>query len=332
MNRSNSALFLGCAVSLMTLAPRDVAAQSRAAEVHRLAEHPALERAFEIIEELEPRTVQDHIELTQVAAPPFAEQARAAVYASWLRAAGADSVWIDEEGDVIGLRRGHGVDGGSTPDGGRRTVAISGHLDTVFPADVDVTVTQRGDTLFAPGIGDDTRGLIAVLTVLRSLEEAGVETRADVRFIATVGEEGLGDLRGMKALFREGADPIHAWIDLDGTGLPYIEPNAFWQVVLGDLHQETPVPVMAARFHKSLAKIIANMVTRLVSDQEKSGRVIRTIALSGGCFQNKILLEGLIMRLEGSGLNIITHAHVPANDGGLSLGQAAVAAARQISR
>ncbi len=205
------ALFAGGASPLTGQTPGD--------EVRRLAEHPAVQSAFGIIEELEPRTIRELIELTQVPAPPFMEDERALVYAEWLREAGADSVFIDEEGNAIGIRYGRGGARGSTPEGERRTVALSGHLDTVFPEFVDVTVEQRGDTLFAPGIGDDTRGLIAVLTVLRALEAAGIETEADVQFIGTVGEEGLGDLRGMKHLFREGADPIHTWIDVDGTGL-----------------------------------------------------------------------------------------------------------------
>ena len=205
------AFFAGGASRLTGQTPGD--------DVRRLAEHPAVQSAFGIIEELEPRTIRELIELTQVPAPPFMEEERARVYAEWLREAGADSVFIDEEGNAVGIRYGRGGARGSTPEGERRTVALSGHLDTVFPEFVDVTVEQRGDTLFAPGIGDDTRGLIAVLTVLRALEAAGIETEADVRFIGTVGEEGLGDLRGMKHLFREGADPIHTWIDVDGTGL-----------------------------------------------------------------------------------------------------------------
>jgi len=194
-------------------------AQSPAEQVQALHQHPAIQRAYAAIDELEPRTMADLIDLTQVPAPPFEEEARGLVYADWLREAGADSVYVDEEGNVVAIRLGRGGEMGRTPDGARRVVAISGHLDTVFPADVDVTVRQRGDTLFAPGISDDTRGLISVLTVLRALEAAGIETEADVLFIGTVGEEGLGDLRGMKHLFREGADPIHTWIDIDGTGL-----------------------------------------------------------------------------------------------------------------
>src|SRR5690606_39651009 len=120
--------------------------------------------------------------------PPFGEQARGEAYAAMLREAGADSVWTDDEGNVIALRRGTG----------ERVVAIAGHLDTVFPKETDVTVKQRGDTLYAPGIGDDTRGLVVILQVLRGLEAADVATDANNMLIRTVGEEGLGDLRGVK--------------------------------------------------------------------------------------------------------------------------------------
>ena len=193
-------------------------AQTPAAHVRSLADHPTVRSALEAVVEMDDRTVADLIRLTEIAAPPFMEGERAEVYAEWLREAGADSVYIDDEGNAVATRRGRGGPNGVV-DGRRKVVAISGHLDTVFPPDLDVTVTQRGDTLFAPGVGDDTRGLVAVLAVLRALEEAGVETQSDVLIIGTVGEEGLGDLRGMKYLFRDGADPIDAWIDLDGTGI-----------------------------------------------------------------------------------------------------------------
>jgi acetylornithine deacetylase/succinyl-diaminopimelate desuccinylase-like protein len=202
-------------VSCLACAP--LAAQSPAEDLGALRAHPVIQEAFAAIESMDGRTVADLISLTQVAAPPFMEEQRAGVYAEWLREAGADSVFIDQEGNVVAVREGRGGDRGSV-DGRRRVVAISGHLDTVFPPEVDVTVTQRGDTLFAPGIADDTRGLVAVLAVLRALEATGIETQADLLVIGTVGEEGLGDLRGMKHLFRDGADPIDAWIDLDGAG------------------------------------------------------------------------------------------------------------------
>lgn len=153
------------------------------------------------------RALADLVTLTQIPAPPFGEEARGRAFAALLRGAGADSVYTDPVGNVIALRRG---------TLGDRTVAIAGHLDTVFPEGTDVTVRQRGDTLFAPGIGDDTRGLVVVLEALRALQQAQLRTRADLLFIGTVGEEGLGDLRGVKHLFRPGAPRIDAFVAVDG--------------------------------------------------------------------------------------------------------------------
>lgn len=187
---------------------RGAAQQSRYdAELRRLAERGDVVQAFRIIEQLEPQSHTDLITLTEIPAPPFKEERRAFAYANMLRAAGADSVWIDSEGNVLALRRGRA---------GRRKVALAGHLDTVFPEGTEVTVKARGDTLYAPGIGDDTRGLIVVLTVLRALERANVATEADVLFVGTVGEEGLGDLRGVKYLFGERGPGIDAFIAVDG--------------------------------------------------------------------------------------------------------------------
>jgi acetylornithine deacetylase/succinyl-diaminopimelate desuccinylase-like protein len=166
-----------------------------------------VQQALQTIRELEPETERDHILLTQIAAPPFMEQERARRFAELLRDAGADSVAIDGEGNVIALR--HGTGRG-------RVVALAGHMDTVFPEGTDVSVQRRGDTLSAPGIGDDTRGLAVVLTVLRALEAAQVSTEADLLFIGTVGEEGLGDLRGVKHLFRDDGPRIDSWIAVDG--------------------------------------------------------------------------------------------------------------------
>lgn len=179
-------------------------------ESRELAAHPAVGSAFARVEALDGWALERLIELTEIPAPPFMEEERGRRFADYLVELGADSVWTDAEGNVIGLRRGRS---------GGRTIGFAGHLDTVFPEGTDVTVRQVGDTLFAPGIGDDTRGLIVVLTALRAMEEAGLETEDDVWFVGVVGEEGLGDLRGMKHLFREGADAPDAWIEVDGGGL-----------------------------------------------------------------------------------------------------------------
>jgi hydrogenase maturation protein HypF len=116
---------------------------------------------------------------------------------------------------------------------------------------------------------------------------------------------------------------------MHGTGLPYIEPLATWQALLGDLILDTPVGVIAARFHKGLAITIARMVEKL-SAHETGDPPLRTVCLTGGVFQNRVLFELVVERLERLGLRVLTHAQVPPNDGGLSLGQAAIAAARAL--
>jgi hydrogenase maturation protein HypF len=106
---------------------------------------------------------------------------------------------------------------------------------------------------------------------------------------------------------------------IGGKGLPYIEPLAVWRAMLGDLLLETPVGTISARFHRGLAKAVGNMVRRLTDDTD-----IDTVALSGGCFQNATLLQLVCNEVAELGLQALTHKNVPANDGGLSLGQAVI--------
>ena len=117
---------------------------------------------------------------------------------------------------------------------------------------------------------------------------------------------------------------------LKGSHLPYVEPLAMWQALLGDLVLKTPLPTMAARFHKGLAKVIVKMVDKLAHAHNED-KPLHTVALSGGVFQNKVLLEEVSMRLRSAGYSVLTHHRVPCNDGGLALGQAAVAAARAMA-
>ncbi len=117
---------------------------------------------------------------------------------------------------------------------------------------------------------------------------------------------------------------------LKGTTLPYIEPLAMWQALFGDLILKTPLPVMAARFHKGLAKALCAMVDK-VTRLDDGGRTVREVALSGGVFQNQVLFELVKSGLEGMGFCVLSHAQVPANDGGLALGQAVIAAAKACS-
>lgn len=178
--------------------------------IKSLVKNPRIQHAFNIIHDQDAMTLQDHITLTEIPAPPFAEEKRAAYYAVMLEDIGVDSVWIDSIGNVLALRKG---------SDGKKTIVLDAHSDTVFPENTDVTVYQNGDTLFAPGVGDDTRGMAMILSVLRAMNEAKIKTKENVLFVASVGEEGLGDLRGVKYLFREGGPQIDSWISIDGGNL-----------------------------------------------------------------------------------------------------------------
>ncbi len=98
-----------------------------------------------------------------------------------------------------------------------------------------------------------------------------------------------------------------------------------WRALFEDLLAQTPVPVISARFHLGLAIAVADMAVQLAGQSK-----IDTIVLTGGCFQNKLLFEACVSRIEENGLVCLTQSEVPMNDGGLSLGQAAIAAAREI--
>ncbi len=190
-------------------------------EAQTLSKSKSIVDAFGIIEALEPTTIKELIELTEIPAPPFKENIRAQKVKQLFETAGADKVWIDSIGNVLALRSGKKA---------TKTIVLDAHLDTVFPEGTDVTVKHRGDTLYAPGISDDTRGLIAMLTVLRALEKAKIETTQDLFFVASVGEEGLGDLRGVKYLLAKNAMKIETWISVDGTNINEIVTGALGSV------------------------------------------------------------------------------------------------------
>lgn len=178
-------------------------------EMSKLAQNKSISAALLEIDKLNPTTLRELIMLTEIPAPPFNEEERAKKFRQMLHEAGGVKVWIDSVGNVIALRKG---------TKGERTVAINGHLDTVFPNGTDVKVRMRGDTLFAPGIGDCTRGMMVILTVLRAMEKTNIQTNDDILFVGTVGEEGLGDLRGVKYLFEKSSIKIASWISIDAPG------------------------------------------------------------------------------------------------------------------
>ena len=204
-------LLLVALLATASLSPSSLAAQSQdeyEARIRALMNRSSVQSALEHVEATDDQTIADQIRLTQIPAPPFMEEERGLVFLEMMRDIGVDSAWVDEVGNVIGLRRGSGTG---------QVLALAGHLDTVFPSGTDVSIRESGDTLFAPGVSDDTRGLAAVLAVLRAMNAANVRTEADVLFIGNVGEEGLGDLRGVKHLFREGGPRIDHFISVDGS-------------------------------------------------------------------------------------------------------------------
>ena len=168
-------------------------------------------QALEYARQDEPRTIEDQIAICQIEAPPFKEARRAEDLRARFAAMGLRNVRIDSVGNVIAERPG-------AP--GEPVVVISGHLDTVFPEGTDVTVKREGTILRAPGIGDDCRGLAILLGIARAMDQAQVRTRGTIIFVGTVGEEGAGNLRGVRHLFsHELKDRVDYFISVDGTGL-----------------------------------------------------------------------------------------------------------------
>jgi tripeptide aminopeptidase len=188
------------------------AAQQRAAELGSiLLQTPAVRAAVEFAKTDEMRTIDDQIKICEVEAPPFQEAKRAELYAAMFREVGLKNVRTDAEGNVIGERPGADA---------RPNVVVSAHLDTVFPRGTDVKVRREGYVLRGPGIGDDCRGLADMLAVARAMNKAGVSTPGTVTFVGTVGEEGLGDLRGVKRLFNETLKGrVDRFVSIDGQGL-----------------------------------------------------------------------------------------------------------------
>lgn len=197
------------AVLLATLLFFAPAASAQEAVVRQILDSPQFKEATAFIQEDHDRFVKELIQLTEIPAPPFKEEARAKVYLEMLRAVGLSDVEMDAEGNVMGLRKG---------TGSGNIVAVVAHLDTVFPEGTDVKVKREGNRLNAPGVGDNTRGAALMLAVIRAMNAAKFQTVDDILFVGNVGEEGEGDLRGVKYLMQKGKykDRIKEFIAVDG--------------------------------------------------------------------------------------------------------------------
>ena len=196
----------------LTLLPLGAAAQNNAADLGtRLLQDSAIKNAVAAIRAAEPQTLEDQVRLCEVEAPPFKETKRGVLFAQMLREAGLTNIRTDSVGNVLGELT------GAQP---RPHLVFAAHLDTVFPEGTDVAVKKDGPVMRGPGIGDDCRGLAVVLAVARTMVKNGIQTPGTITFVGNVGEEGLGDLRGVKYLFNEGMKGrIDRFVSIDGTGL-----------------------------------------------------------------------------------------------------------------
>jgi len=175
----------------------------------RLESAPLVKKVLADLQADDARTLAELKTMVQIPSPPFKEKVRAEYFLSRLKALGLADAHMDSEGNAIGVRKGTG-------NGPR--IVVSAHLDTVFPEGTDVTVKERDGKLYAPGIADDTRGLAVLLSMIKVLNDNKVRTVGDIVFVGNVGEEELGNLRGMKALFRDHPD-IDGMVGLEpGTG------------------------------------------------------------------------------------------------------------------
>ncbi len=186
-------------------------AQGAQAPADRILANPRFKAAQEYVEKDHDRIVREIVQINEIEAPPYKETRRARAFMAMLREHGLTNVEMDSEGNVMGLRKG---------TGNGALLAVAAHLDTVFPEGTDVKVKRENTRLLAPGIGDNSRSLAVLLAMIRAFNSANIQTASDILFIGNVGEEGQGDLRGMKYLFHEGPykDRIRTFISMDGSG------------------------------------------------------------------------------------------------------------------
>ena len=249
------------AVLLMVgLAGEQVSAQTPAAT-------PAIETAYQailanakVVKTLEDIKADDDTafaeqkRITEIPAPPYKEKVRAEYFLKRMQELGFKEASIDSEGNVIALRKGSG--------GGRPKLVVSAHLDTVFAEGTDVTVKEKDGVILAPGIGDDSRGLAALLSLIKCINANELATVGDVMFVGTVGEEELGNLRGVKALFRDHSD-IDGFISIDGLGITRVVNQATgshrYEMVFkgpgGHSFQEFGLPSAIHAMGRAIAKI-----------------------------------------------------------------------------
>lgn len=227
--------------------------------VDALRNHKSMQKGLDVIRQIHESTIKTQIAITEIPAPPYKEQTRAYYFKKRLEDLGLHNVTMDEEGNVLGLYPG---------SGNNKKLLVTAHLDTVFPEGTDTTVRKEDGLLYAPGISDDTRGLAEVLAIVEAMKKTEIQPAADILFGGTVGEEGTGDLRGVKHIF-DSRDDIDSFISIDGSpsnqityqGTGSYRYNVTYQGPGGhsfaDFGQPSPIHAMGRAIHK-----LADLETR----------------------------------------------------------------------
>lgn len=180
---------------------------------------PHVARALRFFETKADEITEEHIRICSIPASPFGEQERAEYFSRKFSELGLSEVEIDEEGNCLGLLRG----ASRSP-----LMVVSAHLDTVFSADTNFNVVRRNGKLFAPGIADDGCGLAALIALIQAIQSERIPIEGSILFVGTVGEEGEGNLRGVRHLFTKGrwAKHVDSFLSFDGPGLDRITNRA----------------------------------------------------------------------------------------------------------
>ncbi|NOY00968.1 MAG: M20/M25/M40 family metallo-hydrolase, partial [Verrucomicrobia bacterium] len=250
-----------------------------------LLERPDVQKALHHIEKNYERYLKKQIEIAEIPAPPFKEEVRGRFMAAEFKRVGLQDVHTDKVGNVLGWRRGRSD----------QTLVISAHIDTVFPEGSDVSVKREGDRLVGKGLVDDSLGLMDLLALPEVLDAAKIKTDLNLLFVATVGEEGLGDLRGVKYLFEKNPlkDRINAFISIDGANPGVVINGALgsrrYRITVkgtgghswGDFGRVNPA--------HALGQIIARFTSKTTSTDPKTSYNIGRIG--GGTSVNSIPFE-----------------------------------------
>lgn len=189
---------------------------SRASSQLQFADAPEVRAALDSFSRNLAWINEQQVRLTEIPAPPFQESQRAAAIKTLFSSSGLE-VQIDRAGNVIGELRGANE---------KEIVVLAAHLDTVFPASTEVKVRREGDRLLGPGISDNGTGLAALVAIARACHEAHLKPRRTILFVADVGEEGEGNLRGMRALVDAYKPKLKSVIVLDGSGTDHVTTKA----------------------------------------------------------------------------------------------------------